>query len=356
MSSRKPRGRIGRIFWLLAAVAMIVAALPLAGAAAHTEDAPQVVDLLADGRNDEGLDPVDVGDVEIWNDGEYLYVDYAIDTGLADTWCLTKTQVSVETDSASIPQTKKNNPTPGKFAYTGVHELCETDVSYMIPMTWTVTDVLAIAVHANVEVPGGVDGIPFVLPATVQMSVQYPYAGGPSYFQTTVTGDPLTGIYNGWCIDTQNTIAQNTTYTANVSSSYEAGSPANMDQVNWIINQGFVGTDAGGMLGFYTYGDVQRAIWTLVDPNSTSGLGSWSPLRVAEILAAAAANGVGYEPGCDDVVAIILDPVGAQQVTIAQKTFIELGVPCDTRTETAWAEGYDFGGKQWGMWFEYTVQ
>lgn len=55
-----------------------------------------------------------------------------------------------------------------------------------------------------------------------------------------------------------------------------------------------------------------------------------------EILAAAALSGPGYEPGCGDVVAVILNPVNAAQMTIAQTTFIEFGVPCEDREETAW--------------------
>ena len=178
----------------------------------------------------------------------------------------------------------------------------------------------------------------------------------------------MTGVYDGWCIDTHHTIGNNTWYTANVSSSYEAGSPANMDLVNWIVNQHYVGEESPGGLGTYTYGDVQRAIWTLVDPNSTSGLGSWSQARVNEILAAASADGEGFEPGCGDVVAVILDPVNSQQITIAQTTFIEIGVPCEDREETAWAGAWtgtegspgSFGDKfvqnsTWAGYFTYLI-
>ena len=87
-----------------------------------------------------------------------------------------------------------------------------------------------------------------------------------------------------------------------------------------------------------------------------------------EILAAAALGGPGYEPGCGDVVAVILNPVNSVQVTIAQTTFIELGVPCDDREETAWGgfwtgeEGFPgfFGDKfvedsTWAGYFPYTI-
>ena len=134
------------------------------------------------------------------------------------------------------------------------------------------------------------------LPGQIQMKVKYPYTGAPSYFETLVNGDPLTGTYEGWCVDTDHVIYQ-VWYTADVYSSYEdlpvevIDIPENLDLVNWIINQDYVGQLSSGCIGNNTYGEVQRAIWTLIDPNSTSGLGSWSECRVAEIVAAAQAGG-----------------------------------------------------------------
>jgi hypothetical protein len=134
----------------------------------------------------------------------------------------------------------------------------------------------------------------------------------------------------------------------------------NLDLVNWIINQGYVGQVSPDGYGTYTYGDVQRAIWTLIeDNNSTSGLGAWSQNRVDEIVAAAYASGEGFTPGCSDYVAVILQPVDGQQViTIAQVTFASVGVPCNPlfEYETAWGAGYDFPGKNWATYFGYTVQ
>jgi len=368
MHTRSSRSGVRRILWILAAVAMIVAVMPLAGATAETEDVPLRVPLLADGRNDEGLPPVVVGDAVVWDDGTNLYVDYDITD---PEWCMTKTHVAVAEDWMDLPQTKKHSPIPGKFEFTNDHD-CVTEFKYVIPMAgFTVGADLAIAVHANVEIPGGLDGVEFFLPETVTMSVAYPYAGGPSYFKTTIADGAMfdQNPYKGWCIDVDNTIAQNTVYTMDVFSSYEilppntVAFPENLDLVNYILNQGFV--DQPSACGdVYTYGDVQRAIWTLVDPNSTSGLKSWSQCRVDEIIAAARLDGEGYEPGCDDVIAIILkSPGNNTQNTIVQTTIAELGVPCETRSETAWAEGTPFNGpptlfknRDWAMWFEYIPE
>jgi hypothetical protein len=336
-------------------------------ASAHTEDDPSVTELMA-GQH------VDVGDVSVWNDGEYLYVKYVIDADLTPDdpsddgvpTLITETHLQVATSLDGIPQ-KKDNPIPGHFDYSTELDPGVTEYTYEIPLTWDAGTELYIAAHAVVQKLGGLEGLELALPGSVTMKVKYPTTGGPSYFpETTVTGGTiLDGVYEGWCADTDNVIYQNTNYTANVYSSYEdlpAGLieyPENLDLVNWIINQGFVGQPSPGCSGSYTYGDVQRAIWALIEDNqSTSGLGPWSPCRVNEILAAADASGEGFQPGCDQVVAVILVPVtgGAVQIVAAQATFIEVGVPCYTIDETAWGAGIEFPGKNWATYFTYLVQ
>ena len=114
MSTRKSRGRIGRIFWLLAAVAMIVAVMPLAGAAAETADAPRVVNLIVDGGADSTT-WVDIGEVQVWDDGTDLFVKYVVDVA---PWCLTATHVDV----VDIAMTKKGLQKVGKCAFKAEHD------------------------------------------------------------------------------------------------------------------------------------------------------------------------------------------------------------------------------------------
>jgi hypothetical protein len=342
----------------LVALSLLLVLLP-ATAAGHTEDNPFVAELLA-GQT------TDVGEIQVWNDGATLYVKYVIDD---PDWCITETHLQVATSLDGIPQ-KKGNPIPGHFEGNDEHN-CVTEYLYTYNLNWGVDTGLYIAAHAVIQSFVGyqdpnLDNFAAALPDQVTMSVQYPTGGGPAYFPvTTVTGDPLTGTYEGWCIDTDNVIYQNTNYTANVFSSYEelpgglVEYPENLDLVNWIINQGFVG-QASICGGTYTYGDVQRAIWALIEDNqSTSGLGAWSQCRVDEILAAAYASGEGFMPGCDDYVAVILQPVDGQQViSIAQVTFASVGVPCSPlfEYETAWGAGFDFPGKNWATYLMYVVQ
>ncbi len=147
-----------------------------------------------------------------------------------------------------------------------------------------------------------------------QVTIQYTTPGitqdtpKPSYIDLDITGGTtLDGVYDAYCIDTDLGFEENITYTANVFSSYEPlppeivgpgeiEFPENLDLVNWILNQCFVGktSEAGGN---FTFGDVQRAIWELMDDeNSTSGLGFFSQARADEIVALAMANGEGFVP------------------------------------------------------------
>ncbi len=199
------------------------------------------------------------------------------------------------------------------------------------------------------------------LPDQVTFKVSYPYGGGPAYFPvTTITGGPLNGTYEGWCIDTLHTIYENTNYTANVYSSYESlpvglvDKPQNFDLVNWIINQDFVGKPAGGSLGSYTYSDVQYAIWTLLENQvSTSGLYDLNYTRAAQIVTLAQTKGENFMPTCGDMVAVVLQPVGGanQTITIAQVTFASLGVNCaDTNVATAVLHGVSFPASAKILW------
>ncbi|MGD9148558.1 MAG: SdrD B-like domain-containing protein, partial [Anaerolineae bacterium] len=154
------------------------------------------------------------------------------------------------------------------------------------------------------------------LPDQVTMGVTWPGtdSGAPSYFDIAVSGGTtLDGTYDGYCLDTDSAFPDSG--TANVFSSYgllppnRIEYPENLDLVNWILNQDFVGQPSG-CGGDYTYGDVQWAIWHLLEDNPTPGalgsLGEWSECRADEIVDAAYANGEGFVPGCGDVLGIIL--------------------------------------------------
>ena len=338
---------------------------------AYDASNPWRTDLIADGGSD--ATKVDIGDVLVWNDSEDIYVRYLIinPADPRENWCISKTHLAAATTLAGLPKNSSGNPVIGKFPYKTTHEPCVTDFTYTIPLnSWVPGTELFLASHADARTQYvGLGGLQALLPDTVTIRVTYPIAGGQSYFPTlTVSNDGfLNGVYNGWCVDTDHTIPQNTSLTASVYSSYEsipAGLieyPQNLDLVNWLLNQNYVGTYSPGGYGIYTYGDIQRAIWTLVDDtNSTSGLGAYSQYRVNEIVNAALLSGEGFVPGCNEQFAILFDPHTSsgsqQQVVIGQTTLATLGIACETRSETAWGWGSQFPGSSWAQYFNFTVE
>ncbi|MFA7331315.1 MAG: hypothetical protein WC326_09615 [Candidatus Delongbacteria bacterium] len=91
----------------------------------------------------------------------------------------------------------------------------------------------------------------------------------------------------------------------------------NLDLVNWILNQGFVGRESSLGNGPFTYGDLQVAIWTLVESDLTGslgGLGAWSQARVDEILSEVPDSlgvdlaRVDYLPPCPGLMSVVVTP------------------------------------------------
>lgn len=176
----------------------------------------------------------------------------------------------------------------------------------------------------------------FAAPGTV--TVQH-LTNAPSYFSITIAGNgTLDGTYPGWCTNWAKQIDDNVPYTFNWYSSYSENIPAgliahpeNLDEMNWVINQKFVGKDAGNGLGVYTAGDVQLAIWTLVDDNfQTDTVGPFSQARVDRIVMLAHQHD-GYKPKCRDDIGILVDP-GTPQGTvfeIPREHFYKCQVPED---------------------------
>lgn len=408
----------------------MVSMLPLGAAFAAGEDDPLVYPLQAGAAGDL------IGTVTVWNDATNLYVEFAIDDTLdqpeADSdWHLLKTAV-LATDDKSLKGSLATGA-PGQFPYQHF-ELANSkfdafEISLAdLGVTANDADDLIVAFHANVEnqddIIGYVDndgvvheepgfdilgytdndgvvhpepGFDIVCPTLdplVTVNVAFP--GGDSYFNTTVSnGGALDGTYDGFCVDTGHTISPGTTYN-NVATYYSTDlealvgvvdRPYNLDLVNWIINQDFTTQSATCVARNYTSGDIQRAIWTLVENTlSTSGLGTWAECAATEIInAATTATGgaiddptVSWEPGLDDLIAVILRPFNTSgttnaQVTIAQVTMIGVGClavdwepildPWDEvyKGSTAWAitadgSGIPFPkGNNWGLYYVYIV-
>jgi hypothetical protein len=192
--------------------------------------------------------------------------------------------------------------------------------------------------------------------------------GSEAYFDLSIADGPLAGDYGAWCVDVENTLNAPHCFDADVYSSYgtlPAGAvdnPDNFDLINWILNQYFVGKNSDGGAGDpYTLGDVQWAMWELIDDANCAActyLDPYDEVRANEIVALALANGEGYEPGAGDVLAVVLVPQTGEQVVI-----IPYPLECEPEggCETAFARDtggancfLDNGFSRWGWSLEIS--
>jgi hypothetical protein len=204
------------------------------------------------------------------------------------------------------------------------------------------------------------------LPAMVAEACTTDKPGIVSYFDLSIADGALAGDYAAWCVDVENTLEAPDCFEANVFSSYEVlpdgvvDRPENFDLINWILNQDFVGKNSDGGVGDpYTLGDVQWAMWALIDDTNCVActyLTPYDAARAQEIVDLAVANGEGYEPGEGDVLAIVLQPTDGKQVVIIPYT-----VECEPEggCETAYAREkdgdncfIDNGFSRWGWSLE----
>lgn len=286
---------------------------------------------------------------------------------------------------SGIPQTEKGNPIPGQFEY---NVPVNGKSTFEIPVEFHNVG----AIHLSVQKYGGIEGFNFYLPndeVTLTVIAGGEGAGGNAYAKLKITGGGFIsdydmgfgpGVYEGWCIDADHSSnAQD--YAAYLYSSYEElpawligegkiEKPQNLDLINYLVNFYNTGdeiqpTDAicGNPVGtpeILTFGDIQSAIWQLIDDELGGDLGPWSQNRVNTILCDVYANGENFIPGCDQKIVFLVIPTGDEftfQIITGQPVIGQIPVPCETMGGTAWGDGYygaTFpGSKQWGTWFEY---
>ncbi|MFO7891369.1 MAG: hypothetical protein R6V04_13640 [bacterium] len=93
-----------------------------------------------------------VGNVEVTNDAENLYVKYFI---TEDDWCITETHLHVTDTLSEIPTNPRGNPIPGHFMENDEHD-CVTEFTYTYNLAeygWNANTPLYIAAHAVVVRP-----------------------------------------------------------------------------------------------------------------------------------------------------------------------------------------------------------
>lgn len=256
-------------------------------------------------------DDTELGKVVVANDGGVFTVLYTI---TEEGWCLNDTQLHVGPDI--MPASYED------FRYQ--HDDLDCVTNDMFEVAGIAGEDLYVGIRAGVHQDGTVS-MDTLASFSGRVAKQVSHPGGDSYFNTTVSGD-FSGTFDGYCIDTARGISTGPVYDSNMISSYDPefptgliDHPENLDLINYVVNQDF---PAHG----YTFGDVQRAIWTIIDDDvSDSGLGDWSQTRVDQIIEEAETNGEGFIPNCEGgLVAMVLQPVKPNGATRAQVTIIEV--------------------------------
>jgi len=340
-----------------------------------------VADIITGGGNAKGA--TDVGDIYAMHSGNTLTVMFETEDG----WAVDGAHIAVAKCVNRIPQSN-GNPVPGQFQY---HFTFSPTTSGELSMALTIPvgDVHYLAVHLNVRHaigynPPDINAFDAALPEQVSVMVGYP--GSQSYFEDHISGGTiLDGMYIGGCLDIGHFISPSVIYTANVYSSYEGlpptvtiDHPENLDLINWIVNQNFIGKTASDGNPF-TWGDVQEAMWALVDNEYYLEAGKiGTAAHVVEIVALACANGEDFVPGCGGSVVVILQPIegtvgGTSQAIFAQVIYAQLGIYCTPIYgcgETGWGivggifgdchgDGLgpqnDFCGKNWAEYIPITL-
>lgn len=319
-----------RILHIGVTLAFLLALVPVQGFA-HTEDEPSVVNLIADGGSEATA--IDVGDVSVWNDADYLYVKYEITD---PDWCLTKTHLHVADTLEGIPQTSKGNPKPGQFKYKMDHD-CVGEYTYSIGLgEWSTDTVLYIAAHA--EVISVDDGGPFWASSVV----------------SSIVGIVRPSTSVSWWVGHRDDPANALGTPDDVFFSPGFGGETVVEFDGWVYNgDGYDISVHETTFGRSTYPEETADVygwyedaWHLlgsVSNHDPSGIGmvNLGALPYVEQVRIVDTTPVANFDGFTNADAYDLNAVDA--VTLF-------------REETAWGEGFDFPGKNWAMYLTYTVQ
>ena len=146
---------------------------------------------------------------------------------------------------------------------------------------------------------------------------------------TTSADDGLaSSTWTGACIDLYGQLILDQDLQVNVYGPCEElpdgliANPENLDQINWILNQGFVGQNNMDGSAQYTIFDLQEAVWVLSDGTSTNNA------NANEIVAKAAA-GEGFVSGEGDLVAVVFDPISPDESLYPDTQTFIMGVSWD---------------------------
>jgi hypothetical protein len=335
---------------------------PLAAAQIHIEShEPHCVKLLATKGDNPGLIPI--GEVRIWEDADCLYIKYMITN--AD-WRLQSTHVYVTTRNPSFNPIEEHVE-PIRLELEQAHR-AEMEYTYRIPCQWPSGTHFCVAAKAEVLAINGytsdIEGLIDSLPETLRLKTLKTPFGAPSYLQVAIIkSETMDGLHDGWCVDIDRPRVLRW-YNAEVYTPYDKLPPGimefpeNLDLVNWIINKDYAGKPAPSG-GIYTFGDVQHAVWTLLEGRSTNYTkGPWDEVRATGIIDAAKAEGEGFIPGCFEKFLLILVPVNKNRRIHWQSMAIGITAPCFPiySVETAWGLAWNVSWYHMGPSLTFVIQ
>ncbi len=322
-----------------------------------------------------------VGLVTVEFVGDDIVVTYTTDEG----WFITETHLHIaasEEDLRAQVTNRGGNPQIGNFDY-GDDDLYTDEVTYTIPKGDIDPEpsdgCYYIAAHAVVVGPGEGEGGVVDLDAFNAMFpedgllVDVNLGGGPApgnrsyYDDITISGGSfLDGTYDAWCIE--GTVLSVYIASPTAFSTYGflpegiVSIPENFDKVNWLLNNVYAGMDDGEFV--YTWGDLQIAIYWLLDDNEPrwleylylDGYNTEEPWeeqdwwnKAKKLYDMALDLGEGFVPGCGERIGIALDYGDKQNILISYP------LPCEPeeREETAWGQGCLFTPRgSWAMFFK----
>jgi hypothetical protein len=361
---------MNKISSLLVVLSLGFIMLPMA-ANAHTEDDPFVVDLIA-GQTE------DIGEVQVWNDDENLYVTFVVTTGE----CMIQTHLHVADSLDGIPQTNKGNPIPGQFDYADPHG-CVEEYTYTVPLTWDCDTELFIAAHAAMGTleattivsgdgqtivtqrrsGGDVGFTPVDLPAALawEPGPNYPNDGpddsgweANSLWDQQLTTD-LRPTGADWIWESYRVLDPVYGTVLTFERSFDVGWPIGGNLLiacdngyEVFLNGESLGTD--NVYGVWRTSDLKQAF---VDVSGWNAVGSYDLfadlLEGTNTLTIDAAN--EYFDTDDQG-----NPAPGTASSNPGGLIFALDLEYYADGETAWGAGGEFPGRNWATYFNYTVQ
>lgn len=302
----------------------------------------------------------EAGVVTVAENGSDLEITFTTLPG----FCLAETHLAVGDSTSDFPVNGGGNPMIGNFEFQMEHD-CATSYTYVVENPNPGGEVF-IAAHAVVNC---VESSAESIDASLPMPVFYCINGASNnLWNVSISDSEFTGTYDAYCVDLDTFLGggdgcEDTEASAIYNSldidNLPAGAfefPENFGAVNWLLNniQAGVTLSTGGTA--FTTGDIQMAIWLLVDGDDENKgpneVGGEDPDRIDELMEMALQH-IDFVPGCDEYVGIILVPYGGKQPVIFPYLITCEEGDCE---ETAWADGCPFPGNNWATYFIFEAE